>query len=82
MVMKLEKVFIEFLNNNVEWIKEIVLDYGKHGYKDVFYDQEEFQEMVLSCNQGTEEEEYYCNGWTDNKDELFDSILNKFVKGI
>jgi len=78
--MKLEKIFIDFLNNNIEWIKEIILDYGKYSYKDVLYDQEEFEQMVLSCNQDTEEEQGYVNGWTDDKDELFNSVLDKFVK--
>jgi hypothetical protein len=78
--MKLEKIFIDFLNNNIEWIKEIILDYGKYGYKDVLYDQEEFEQMVLSCNQDTEEEQGYVNGWTDDKDELFNGVLDKFVK--
>jgi hypothetical protein len=80
--MTLETVFSKFLNDNIELIKELILDYGKYGFGDVLYDTDEFEKMTESCNQGTYEEEGYVSGWADVKDELFKTMLNKFTSGI
>jgi hypothetical protein len=72
--------FKEFLNENQDYIKAIVFDFGKKGYLDVLYDQPKFEKLMLDCNEGTLEEEEYVNGWTDEKDELFLKTVKQFIK--
>lgn len=83
--MKKEEFLIkckQFLNENKSWIKEILEEYGRSGFMDVFYDQDETQEFFKSLNTNTEEEEGVVNGWTDEKDELFDKVLIPFIKNL
>jgi hypothetical protein len=81
-----EKEFLikceQFLNENKSWIKEILEEYGRSGFMDVFYDQPEFEEFIESLNTNTEEEEEVTFGWTTEKDELFDKVLIPFIKNL
>jgi hypothetical protein len=81
-----EKEFLikceQFLNENKSWIKEILEEYGRSGFMDVFYDQPEFEEFIESLNTNTEEEEGFTFGWTTEKDELFDKVLIPFIKNL
>ena len=74
----MEQIFKKFLKNNTGLINELIIEYGEYGFKDKLYNTYQFESMVKECNFNTEEEKGYVNGWTDNKDELFDSMLNKF----
>jgi hypothetical protein len=44
------------------------------------YNTEEFEQLVASVNNNTEEEQTFVNGWTDDKDELFYNMLKTFVR--
>lgn len=74
----MEKIFKRFLQNNTSLIKELTIEYGTRKLHDKLYDTNEFKNMVNECNFNTEEEEGYCNGWTDSKDELFNNMLKEY----
>ena len=74
----MEKIFKRFLQNNTSLIKELITEYGTENLNDELYDTNEFKNMVNECNFNTEEEKGYCNGWTDSKDELFNSMLKEY----
>jgi len=74
----MEQIFKKFLKDNTKLINGLLDEYGKYGYMDKLYATYQFEAMVKKCNSNTKEEEGYVNGWTDNKDELFNMMLNKF----
>lgn len=74
----MEQIFKKFLKDNTKLINQLFSMHGKYGYKDKLYATYQFEDMVKKCNSNTEEEKGYVNGWTDNKDELFNMMLNKF----
>ena len=76
----MEKIFKRFLQNNTSLIKELITEYGTGNLNDELYDTNEFKNMVNKCNFNTEEEKGYCNGWTDSKDELFNSMLKEYYE--
>lgn len=68
-----EQKVAEFLKTYRFLIKDIVYEVGsdREWFYDVLYDQDEFTEFVKSVNTGTEDEMYFADGWTDDKDEMF-----------
>lgn len=74
----MKKIFKRFLQYNTPLIKELITEYGTRELHDKLYDTNEFKNMVNECNSNTKEEEGYCNGWTDSKDELFNSMLKEY----
>ena len=79
-IQELKITFDEWLTSNTKLIKELINDYGKKNISDTLYDTDEFNKLVISVNSGTEDEEGFFNGWSDNKDELFSKRLKKFIK--
>jgi len=75
----MKKIFKRFLQNNTSLIFKIIYEYGIRELHDKLYDTNEFKNMVNECNFNTEEEKGYCNGWTDSKDELFNSMLKEYL---
>ena len=76
----MKKIFKRFLQNNTSLIKELITEYGTGNLNDELYDTNEFKNMVNECNFNTEEEEGYCNGWTDSKVFVYYSILKRYYE--
>jgi hypothetical protein len=76
----MKKLFNNWLHENVDLINELKDEYGKREFVDILYNTEEFEQLVMSVNNNTEEEQGYNNGWTDDKDELFCDMLEKFIR--
>jgi hypothetical protein len=75
----MKTIFECWLNENIDLINELRDEYGKQGFVEVLYNTEEFEQLVVSVDGNTEEEQGYCNGWTDDKDELFYNTLMKLT---
>ena len=76
----MKKIFNDWLHKNVNLINKLKKEFGNKGFIDVLYNTEEFEQLVASVNNNTEEEQTFVNGWTDDKDELFYNMLKTFVR--
>ena len=76
----MKKIFNDWLHENVNLINKLKKEFGNKGFIDVLYNTEEFEQLVASVNNNTEEEQIFVNGWTDDKDELFYNMLKTFVR--
>jgi hypothetical protein len=66
---ELKLIFDKWLVDNTDLVKSLTID--------ELYDTPEHEELVQSVNGGTEDEEGFVNGWTDDKDELFYKRLKR-----
>ena len=69
---ELKLIFDKWLVDNIDLVKLLTID--------ELYDTPEHEELVHSVNGGTEDEEDFVNGWTDDKDELFYKRLKRLAK--
>ncbi len=69
---ELKLIFDKWLVDNIDLVKSLTID--------ELYDTPEHEELVHSVNGGTEDEEGFVNGWTDDKDELFYKRLKRLKR--
>ena len=81
---KLKSMIDKWLVDHTKLIKDLKKyyrneEYPKSSIIDDLYDTSDFEEFAQSVNGGTEEEDSFANGWTDDKDELFSNRLALFL---
>jgi hypothetical protein len=81
---KLKSMIDKWLVDHTKLIKDLKKyyrneEYPKSSIIDDLYDTSDFEEFAQSVNGGTEEEDSFANGWTDDKDELFSNRLGLFL---
>ena len=81
---KLKSMIDKWLVDHTKLIKDLKKyyrneEYPKSSIIDDLYDTSDFEEFAQSVNGGTEDEDSFANGWTDDKDELFSNRLGLFL---
>ena len=57
----MKKIFNDWLHKNVNLINTLKKEFGNKGFIDVLYNTEEFEQLVASVNNNTEEEQTLFN---------------------
>jgi hypothetical protein len=76
----LRPIFDKWLADHTDLIKDLKMEYGAlSNWIEDLYGTPEFETMVQSIDGGTEDEQEYSFGWTDEKDALFYRRLKLFL---